>query len=59
MDEEEKKEMGRVLGILNKIRAIVTCPDPRFPNGQWYRAIVLSVRSLLADVFPGDEEDKE
>ena len=58
MDDAEKKEFGRVLGILNKIRVIVTCPDPRFPNGQWYKAIVLSVRSLLADVFPG-EEDKE
>lgn len=55
--DDAQKELKRVLGILSKIRDIVEIPDPRFPNGQWYKALVDHVRRYLAEIFPGDEED--
>lgn len=57
MDDAEKKELNRIMTILSKIRDIVEIPDPRFPNGQWYKALVDHVRRYLAEIFPGDEED--
>lgn len=55
--EELKAELARVLGVLNKIRDIADCPDPRFPNGQWYKAIVEHVRRYLHEVFDNEAED--
>lgn len=52
-----RAELARVLGILGKIRDIADCPDPRFPNGQWYKAIVDHVRRYLKEAFSDDIED--
>lgn len=53
---EIKAELARVLGILNKIRDIAECPDPRFPNGQWYKAVVDHVRRYLREAFQDEEQ---
>jgi hypothetical protein len=54
--DEVRAELARVLAILRKIRDIADCPDPRFPNGQWYKAIVDHVRRYLNEIFDNEED---
>lgn len=55
--EELRAELARVLGILSKIRDIADCPDPRYPNGQWYATIVEHIRRYLREVFDNEDHD--
>lgn len=49
--EEIKRELGRVMGVLSKIRDVVECDDPRYPSLEWYRSKLEHVRRYLREVF--------
>jgi hypothetical protein len=58
IEQELRAEIGRLIGVLGKIRDIVECDDPRFPSMEWYKSKVEHVRRYLGEVF-GDEECSE
>jgi hypothetical protein len=53
MDENDdpRAELARMIYLLFKIRDIVTLPDPRLPNLQWYKSQVEHVRRYVEEAL--------
>lgn len=50
-EEDAQAELARVIYILCKIRDIVSLPEPRFHEAQWYRSQVEHVRRYVNEAF--------